>query len=65
MKKISTEEAINRLVEIVDRMNKNLRGALETIKIQQNKIEELEKKIDKLPDFAEWYIKNSGGGYQE
>lgn len=63
--KISTEEAIKRLVEIVDGMNKNLRVVLETIKIQQNKIEELEKKIDKLPDFSEWYIKNSGGGYQE
>ncbi len=55
----------DRLINIVDTLIENVLDITRIVKIQQNKIEELENKIDKLPDFAEWYIKNSGGGYQE
>jgi cob(I)alamin adenosyltransferase len=44
----------------------------EILQLQQEEIEILKKenkilnkKINKLPEFAEWYIKNCAGGYQE
>lgn len=55
----------DRLINIVDILIENVLDITRIVEKQQDKIEELEKKIDKLPDFAEWYIKNSGGGYQE
>lgn len=60
--KITRED---RLINIIDILIENVLDITRIVEKQQDKIEELEKKIDKLPDFAEWYIKNSGGGYQE
>lgn len=31
----------------------------------EKRIKVLENKLDKLPEFSEWYIKNCGGGYHE
>lgn len=55
----------DRLINIVDMLIDQMLYCTNIVEKQQREIEELEKKIDKLPDFAEWYIKNSGGGYQE
>lgn len=59
--KITREDRLN----IIDILIENVLDITRIVEKQQDKIEELEKKIDKLPDFAEWYIKNSSGGYQE